>query len=112
MPTKRHLQDKRMAQRLQDQLRLYKTVQAIRKNPRKRNEIASYPVHDKRRETPAYKNVHKKMVRHQDRPCLIRGVRNSSLKDPKAHTYRAKALETHHHDIEGALANATSAPRL
>src|SRR5207244_5737406 len=57
MPTKRQLQDERMAQRLQDQLRVYKTVQAIRKNPRKLDEIAFDPVHDKQHETDKYKNV-------------------------------------------------------
>ncbi len=108
MPTKRQLQDEHMAQRLQDQLRVYKRVQAIRKNPRELDEIAFYPAHDKRRESPAYKKVHDKMVRDEDRPCLICGVRNSTLRDPKANTYGAKAIETHHHVIEWALANAIS----
>ena len=70
------------------------------------NEIAFYPAHDPRRETPEYKKTHRRLVIEQDRPCLICGVRNSTLKDKAHNLYGAKQMETHHHVIEWALANA------
>ena len=39
-------------------------------------------------------------------PCLVCGVRHSTLKDPKENRYGAKQMETHHHVIEWALQNA------
>jgi len=74
------------------------------------DERAFYPPHDQRKESSAYATVHKQLVgRHG---CLICGVTNDILKHPKKkidlrlNPYAAKQLETHHHVIEWALANA------
>ena len=48
------------------------------------------------------------MVEALDLPCLVCGVKNSTLKNEKENPYGAKQLETHHHVIEWALANAIS----
>ncbi len=71
-----------------------------------------YPPHDERTETAAYQKVHADLTGAQDLPCMVCGVRNSMLKDPKKardpafNPYGASAMETHHHTIEWALANA------
>ncbi|HTR83920.1 MAG TPA: hypothetical protein VMI56_05550 [Reyranella sp.] len=65
-----------------------------------------YPEHDKRTESPAYKKVHDHLVKDLDLPCLVCGVKFSTLKDAKENLHGAKQLETHHHVIEWALANA------
>jgi hypothetical protein len=98
--------DKGMLTRLQDQLKVYRKAQAIHSHKRMLNEIAFYPAHDPRRETPEYKETHHRLAIEQDRPCLICGVRNSTLKDNARNLYGAKRMETHHHVIEWALANA------
>lgn len=100
-----------MNQRLKDQLKVHKRALAIHANPRLLEEIAFYPAHDARRETPEYKQVHKKLVHELDLPCFICGVKNSTLKDKNENRYGAKALETHHHIIEWTLAGAISAEK-
>ncbi len=110
-------QDKLMAQRLGDQAKVQKNIQrlkgdGIHLNERVLDEKAFYPAHDARKESPEYAKVHHELVVTQDLPCLVCGVRDSVLKDPakakdpKLNPYAAKALETHHHVIEWALANA------
>lgn len=69
-------------------------------------ELEFYPEHDKRRETKAYKDVHKKLTKTLDLPCLVCGVRHSTLENPKENPYGASKMETHHHIIEWALQNA------
>jgi hypothetical protein len=107
MPPKRN-QDKGMVNRLRDQLKVQKQVNRIHKDPRLLKEIAFYPEHDKRRETKEYKTVHKKLTQELDLPCLICGIRNSTLKDKQKNSYGARQMETHHHIIEWALDNAVS----
>jgi hypothetical protein len=74
------------------------------------DERAFYPPHDARKESPAYARVHKQLVKEHG--CLICGVTYDILKDKKSredlgkNPYAAKQLETHHHVIEWALANA------
>jgi len=68
-------------------------------------EIAFYPPHPKRRETKEYKAIHNEMVNKEDRPCLVCGVRKSTL-GSRANVFGAKQMETHHRIIEWALANA------
>ena len=70
------------------------------------HEVAFYPPHDVRRETPEYKKAHAHMVRELDLPCLACGVRNSTLKDPDQNPFGAVQMETHHHIVEWAMANA------
>jgi len=104
--------DVHSAERLADQRTIQwhaerlKKAPTINKKQRMLEEIAFYPKHAKRTETPAYKRVHKDMVVTRDLPCLVCGVQNSTLKDPKKNTYGAKQMETHHHVVEWALANA------
>lgn len=70
------------------------------------HEVAFYPPHDVRKESPAYAKVHHEMVRDKDLPCLACGVRQSTLGDPAQNPFGAVQMETHHHTIEWALANA------
>jgi hypothetical protein len=69
-------------------------------------EVAFYPAHDPRRETPEYKTIHDNLVNQKDLPCLVCGVRHSTLKDDNLNPYGARQMETHHHIVEWALANA------
>jgi len=94
-----------MVERLKDKLKIQEHVEAIHKNQRLLTELAFYPAHDKRCETKEYKAIHKKLVVVKDLPCLICGVKNSTLKK-STNVYGAKQMETHHHVIEWALANA------
>jgi hypothetical protein len=76
------------------------------------NDPMFYPEHDERTESPAYKKVHRDLCVTQNLPCMVCGVRNSILakaewkNDPEMNPYGAKQMETHHHVIEWALANA------
>lgn len=70
------------------------------------DEVAFYPAHDKRAESPAYAKVHHQMTVVEDRHCLVCGVQHSTLGDPAKNPFGAIAMETHHHTIEWALANA------
>jgi hypothetical protein len=70
------------------------------------DQHAFYPPHDKRKESPKYAAAHKDLVVTHDLPCLVCGVRQSTLKDRTKNPYGARAMETHHHVIEWALANA------
>ena len=88
-----------------------KKAASIAEKQRLLGEIAFYPKHAKWTESKAYVAVHKDMVVRKDLPCLVCGVRNSTLNDPKKNVYGAKQMETHHHVIEWALANAIDAKR-
>ena len=70
------------------------------------DEQAYYPPHDKRTESPDYAKVHKQMTIVDDKRCLVCGVQHSTLGDPTQYLFGAVQLETHHHTIEWALANA------
>jgi hypothetical protein len=84
----------------------------IHENRRQLDERAFYPAHDARKESAEYAKVHKKLCITLNLPCLVCGVTYSILnnaaanKDPKQNPYGANAMETHHHIIEWALANA------
>lgn len=69
-------------------------------------ETAHYPPHPPRKPTALYNRTHEKLIKHLDRPCLVCGVRDSTLRDPAANRYGATALETHHYIIEDSLINA------
>ena len=98
--------DTGMIRRLKDQRTIDRKAQEIHANPRLLNEIAFYPAHDKRLETPEYAKAHKHLTVELDLPCLVCGVRHSTLRDKTKNRYGAKQMETHHHIIEWALANA------
>ncbi|HEX4177057.1 MAG TPA: hypothetical protein VHY57_01415, partial [Rhizomicrobium sp.] len=69
-------------------------------------EKAFYPPHDKRKESAKYAAVHKQMTIVEDQPCLVCKVTHSTLGDHDKNPFGAVQLETHHHTIEWALANA------
>jgi hypothetical protein len=75
------------------------------------DELQFYPEHDRRTESPEYKKVHHHLTVELDLPCLVCGVRNSTLRDPDKNRYQARQMETHHHVIEWALANAIDVDR-
>jgi hypothetical protein len=91
---------------LKDQLATQQQLNKIHDNHRELDEEAFYPPHDKRTESPEYAKVHKKLVEQLDLPCLICGVKNSTLSNRRHNTFGSKQMETHHHVIEWALANA------
>jgi hypothetical protein len=69
-------------------------------------EAVFYPPHAARKESSAYAKAHHHLVVELDLPCLICGVKNSTLKDPTQNKVGARAIETHHHVVEWALQNA------
>lgn len=69
-------------------------------------EAVFYPAHDARTESAAYAKAHHHLVVVMDLPCLICGVKNSTLKDPSQNVAGARDMETHHHVVEWALQNA------
>jgi len=78
----------------------------IHESRRQLDERAFYPAHDARKESAAYAKVHRHLCIDLDLPCLVCGVKHSTLNDERENPYGAKAMETHHHIIEWALANA------
>jgi hypothetical protein len=95
--------------RLSEHLANQQVVQHIQEH--KVEELQFYPTHDKRTESKLYQKVHAHMTVDLDLPCLVCGVRHSTLKDAEQNRYGAKAMETHHHIIEWALANAVDVNR-
>jgi hypothetical protein len=81
-------------------------VTAAHEVARALHEKVFYPAHDARTESPAYAKVHHRLAVVEDRPCLICGVRSSTLGDPAQNRHGATAMETHHHIVEWALQNA------
>jgi hypothetical protein len=102
----RATQDRGMVRRLKDQQTVYRKAQEIHENPRTLHERAFYPAHDKRLETPEYRKARDRLTKTLDLPCLVCGVRRSTLKDKALNRYGARQMETHHHLIEWSLANA------
>ena len=72
------------------------------------DEHAFYPAHDPRKESAGYRAVHKAMIVTEDLPCLICGVRRSTLKKKAENPWGATQMETHHAIIEWALIDAIS----
>ncbi|THD59719.1 hypothetical protein [Phenylobacterium sp.] len=75
------------------------------------DEQAYYPPHDKRTESPAYAKVHHLMTVVDDQPCLVCGVKHSTLANTAQNPFGAVQMETHHHSIEWALANGIDAAK-
>jgi hypothetical protein len=91
--------------RISDQLATYKRVQQHVQH-HVVDELQFYPEHDPRTESPEYKVAHHHMVHDLKLPCLVCGVTVDTLGNADANKYGAKQLETHHHVIEWALAEA------
>ena len=70
------------------------------------SETVWYPPHPPRKASALYSQTHHQLVAIEDRPCVVCGVRNSTLLDTSHNKVGAKALETHHSLIEWAGANA------
>ncbi len=79
--------------------RVHETSEAV-------ETIELTPAHPPREETPIYRATHHKLVVEEDTPCIVCGVKNSTLDDPKQNPFGAKALETHHFPIERSLLEA------
>jgi hypothetical protein len=75
---------------------------------RQLDERAFYPKHDPRKESAAYRAVHQAMIVTEDQPCVVCGVRQTTLKDRGQNPWRATQMETHHAVIEWALIEAIS----
>ena len=84
---------------------------AIHEEHRTLDERAFYPAHDVRTESSAYTRTRRIMVEHEDLPCRVCEVRHSTLRSRAHNVYGAKAMETHHHIIEWAHANAIDVER-
>lgn len=82
------------------------TIGKIHAVSRLLQEIVNYPAHVARTNSPEYTAIHKKLVHELDLPCLACGVKKSTLQDKTQNKFGAKQLETHHHVVEWALANA------
>jgi hypothetical protein len=72
---------------------------------RKLMETTAFPDHDPRKASSEYKKVHYRLVVELDEPCWICGVRNSTLSDPDQNVKGSKQMETHHFNVEWAMAN-------
>ncbi len=70
------------------------------------SDIEMTPPHPPREDTPIYMRTHRHLIFTKDRPCVICGVRKSTLHDPSQNPFGAKDLETHHHPLERCLLSA------
>ncbi len=75
------------------------------------DEQAFYPPHDKRAESTSYARMHHQMTVVDDKHCLVCGVQHSTLGDVTKNPFGAIQMETHHHTVEWALANAIDEPK-
>lgn len=75
-------------------------------------ETIAYPEHDPRTESEEYRHVHHHLVVELDEACWICGVRRSTLGDPAHNTRGSKQMETHHVELEWALANAADPAKI
>lgn len=83
-------------------------MRSIHELHRRLHERAFYPHHGKRRETAAYRRVREILIVEKNLPCLVCGVTNADLAERRSdkNPYGARAMETHHHVVEWALADA------
>lgn len=65
------------------------------------SETAFYPEHAPRTASALYAKTHHHLVYELDSPCVVCGVRNSTLKTP-ANRLGSKQIETHHALVEWA----------
>ena len=79
---------------------------------RRLTETVWYPEHGKRTATAEYRDVHHHLVYELDEACWTCGVRHSTLADPKANPHGAVEMETHHDELEWALANAADPAKI
>jgi hypothetical protein len=75
-------------------------------------ETIAYPEHDPRKASAEYHHVHHHLVVELDEACWICGVRASTLGDPAHNVRGSKQMETHHVELEWALANAADPAKI
>ncbi len=68
-------------------------------------EAVAYPAHEPRKASAEYHRVHHHLVYVLDEPCWICGVRQSRLPT-------GEHMETHHDELEWALANAADPAKI
>lgn len=78
----------------------------VHQTPLSLDLIELSPPHDRRTESPEYEKAHRFLVYTKNAPCIVCGVTQRTLGNPKRNTYGATALETHHTYIEYSLRNA------
>lgn len=66
------------------------------------SETVWYPPHAPRTASALYTKTHHELVYVEDKPCVVCGVRNSTLGSDLAKAVGAKQLETHHDLVEWA----------
>lgn len=64
------------------------------------------PPHPPRVETPEYEKAHHFLVYTKNSPCVVCGVTQRTLKNPKRNPFGADAIETHHTHVERSLMDA------
>lgn len=74
-------------------------------------EWTLYPAHEKRKATSGYRKTRKRLVDDEDLPCLVCGVRQSTLGKKKQNPFGARQMETHHRIVEWALTEAIELAR-
>jgi hypothetical protein len=67
-----------------------------------------YPPHDRGAESAEHARVCRRLTVELDHPCMVCGVRHTTLADVAQNPFGAVRVETHHHLIEWALAEAVS----
>ena len=79
---------------------------------RRLTETVFYPDHSPRKASAEYRKTHDHLINVLDEPCWVCGVRKSTLADPAQNTRKSTQLETHHWNVEWALANGLSLEKL
>jgi hypothetical protein len=69
-------------------------------------EYRLYPEHEQRRASAGYRRTRKRLVEDEDGPCLVCGVRRSTLDQKRHNPFGAAQMETHHRMVEWALIEA------
>lgn len=62
------------------------------------------PAHGQRRASPAYRTTRQRLI--AERGCVLCGVTQATLRDPKRNPFGAKQMETHHRLVEWSFTKA------
>jgi hypothetical protein len=74
-------------------------------------EYLLYPEHEQRTASSQYRKTRKRLVDEEDSPCLVCGVRKSTLGKKRQNPFAATQMETHHRMVEWALIAAIDLDR-
>lgn len=75
------------------------------------HEAVRYPHHAPRTESAEFRALRQQLVVEEDLPCLVCGVRQSTLGDPRHNPHGARQMEVHHRLVEWALTEAIDLDR-